>query len=371
MDITFTVKKEVLEKTVSKIITVCERPSEGPNSLPYFFHIRIDGYGTALKLSAGNAVRNIEVLIGEVSEHTPFCFGVYGRYFHNILKALPDGDLTFTLRDVCYMHNGSSTLKFQILGAGQFPSERSLVEHEWWEVDYRELFSRLKKIVYAVDTKGFINKNYIKGVNISADYLLCTDNKRMSIMPNGIIPLEHRVIVSAESINAFASVFNSESTKGFVFIDGNTMSFSQGHIHAVTRLMEYDAPVFESVIPKGPCTKCELSRQPFMMAIKRAIIVSQKGAAKEETKPVTLEFSSNKIKLFLENQGFGISENLDVEYLGPDLAVNIDLILLYQAVKNIEGDRLRIEIRGDKVPFIVTDVAGSHLNIIMPVFLRK
>lgn len=371
MDITFTVSKEMLEKAVSRIITVCERPAaSGGNVLPYFFHIRIDGYGSALKLSAGNAVRNIEILIKEVSEHTPFCFGVYGYYFYNILKAMPCGDLSFALRDVCYMYNGSSTLKFQILAANQFPSDRVVAEHEWWEVDYKELFSRLKKIIYCVDTKGTINRSYVKAVHISPESFACTDNRRMSIVPNGIVPYTGRALIPEESVSVFASIFDSDSSSGFIYIDDNCASFSQGNVHAVTRLLGYDAPVFESVVPKGPCLSCEIDRMSIMMALKRAVIVAKKDSKSDSLHPVSISFSSGKLRLSLDNNGFAITENLDVKYSGPDTVIHVSLILLFQAIKNITDDNICIEMRGDTTPIIITDSKGVHKNVIMPVLVR-
>ena len=372
MDITFTAGRDVLEKAVSRIISVCERATaEGKNLLPYFFHIRVDGYGSALKLSAGNAVRNIEILIPDVSEHEAFCFGVYGSYFHNILKALPSGDLTFTLRDVCYMHNGASTLKFQILGANQFPAVGIRTDHDWWEVNYRELFSRLKRLVYCVDTQGLINKNYVKAIHISPENFTCTDNRRMSLISNGIIPYNGRILLPAESVSSFSSLFDANSPTGFVYIDGHAMSFSQGNIHASTRLLGYDAPNFESVIPKGPCVVCEADRDAILMAAKRAVIVAKKGLGKESLQPISLTLSTNKMHMNLENQGFGITENIDVKYLGPDLTVHLDLVLLFQAIKNIAGDIIKIEMRGDNAQIIITDHIGDHRNVIMPILLAR
>lgn len=371
MDITFTVSRDVLEKAVSRIITVCERSSaEGKNTLPYFFHIRVDGYGSALKLSAGNAVRNIEILISEVSEHTPFCFGVYGSYFHNILKALPSGELTFSLKDVCYMHNGKSTLKFQILGADQFPAEACREEHDWWEISYRELFTRLKKVIYCIDAQGFINKNYVKSVHISPGMFVCTDNKRLSAMPNGLIPHSECCLLPAESVVAFSSLFDAEASSGFVYINGAMMSFSQGGVHASTRLLGYDAPRVETVIPKGSCSSCEAHRSTILMAIRRAIIVAQKGSPKEKQYVTSLVLSENKIFMSLENKGFGITENIEAKYSGPHLTVNINLVYLYQAIKHISGDIINIELRGDNTPIIVTDSKGEHKNVIMPIISR-
>lgn len=372
MDISFTVGKDELEKAVSRIITVCERSSgEGKNSLPYFFHIRIDGYGEALKLSAGNAVRSIEILLPGVSKHEPFCFGVYGSYFHNILKALPSCDLTFSLRDVCFMHNGTSTLKFQILAADQFPAEDPRSEHVWWEVDYKELFSRLKKITYCVDSQGVINKSYVKSVHVSPQYFLCTDNRRLSMIPNEMIPYEESFLIPAESVQSFSSLFDASSSRGFVFTDGYKMHFSQGHIHATTRLLNYDAPSFERAIPKGTCVSCTMDKAAIAMSTKRALVVAKKGQVRDKLQPVSLAFSSNKVRIFLENNGFGITENLDISYSGPDMEVHMDLTLLYQAIKNITEDVIKIEIRGDNTPFVITDNEREHINVIMPVIVRR
>lgn len=372
MDISFTAGRDALEKAVSRIITVCERSSvEGRNTLPYFFHIRIDGYGEALKLSAGNALRRIEILLPEVSKHEPFCFGVYGSYFHNILKALPSGDLTFTLRDVCFMHNGSSTLKFQILPPDQFPAEDADTDHPWWEVDYRELFSRLKKITYCTDSQGLINKSYVKAVHVSPQYFLCTDNKRLSMTTNEMIPYGDSFLIPSESVHSFSSLFDSASSRGFIFTDGFKMYFSQGNTHASTRLLTYDAPNFDRAIPKGSCTSCSIGKEDLLMSTKRALVVAKKGQGKDKLQPVSLAFSTNKLRMFLENQGFGITENLDISYMGPDMTVNMDLTLLYQAIKSITDDVIKIEMRGDTKPFIITDNNREHLNVIMPILIRR
>jgi DNA polymerase III sliding clamp (beta) subunit (PCNA family) len=372
MDISFTLERDALEKAVSKIITVCERASsEGSNSLPYFFHIRIDGYGEALKLSAGNAVRSIEVLLSDVSRHEPFCFGVNGSYFHGILKALPSGKLTFDVKDACYMHNGASTLKFQMLSASDFPSEDERGVHEWWETDYGELFSRLKKVIYCVDFHGLSGKSYVKAVHVSPQNFLCTDNRRLSLVPNGIIPYEGSFLLPAESVQSFSSLFDASSPKGFVYVDGFRMHFSQGSVHASTRLLCYDAPDFEKAIPKGAALVCSTDREPLLMSLKRAIVVARKGQSKDRLQPVCLAFSTNRLRLFLENQGFAISDNLDIAYSGPDMELHLDLGLLHQALKNIAGEVVKMEIRGENTPIVLADSERSHINVIMPVVVRR
>jgi len=372
MDIGFVVKKDVLEKAVSKIIALCERPAkEGKSALPHFFHIRVDGYGSSVKLSAGNSMRNVEVLITDVSAHEPFCFGVFGDYFNKILKAMPDCDLTFSLKDACYMHNGSSTLKFQYLSADQFPSGSAKPEHEWWEVDYRELFSRINRVSYCIDKAGLINLNYVKGVHISPEYFLCTDNKRMSFIPNGIIPYKNNVIVPAESFKALSALFDTEEPKGFIYTEGNYMAFSQGKTYASARLMNYDAPAFTRAIPAGPCNTCEGSRLDFLMSLKRAIIVARRGDTKTMHNPANLVFTDGKVHLSLDVEGFGITEDIAISYKGPHLYVMLDLVFLFQAIKRIACDTIRFELRGDSTPIVVTDTKGEHRNVVMPLTKRR
>jgi DNA polymerase-3 subunit beta len=367
----FKVDKDILQKAVSRIITVCERvTAEGRNSLPYFFHIRVDGYGSALKLSAGNTVRKIEILIPDISEHPTFCFGIYGNYFNDILKALPSGDLEFSLGDVCYMHNGTSTLKFQVLGADQFPSEADDMDHEWQEVDYRELFSRFKKITYCADMQGILNKNYAKAVCISPDKFLCTDNKRLSLIPNTLISCGRKTLLPIESVNAFSSLFDLD-TPGYVYVGDTYMAFSQGGIHAGSRLLNEDIPNYESVLPRGEPSICTVNRQDFLAALKRAIIVAHKSSTKEKLYSGTFVFSANRIQLSLENHGFGINENVVAGYLGPSIAIHINLAFLYQAVKSVPSDIIIIEIRGDRVSIVVTDEKGEHRNVILPIISRR
>lgn len=363
----FVVNRDVLEAAVSKIITVCERPGgDGKNTLPHFFHIRLDGYGSSIKLSAGNSMRNIEVLVTEVSAHEPFCIGVFGNYFHKILRAMPSCDLTISISDACYMHNGISTLKFQYLPSDQFPSMMDRPKHDWWEINYKEFFSKVKRVLYCIDTSGSGKDNFTKGVHISPEFFVSTDRMRMSLVRSTIPKKFDKILVPAESFTALAALFTTDDAKGYVYIDDKAMSFSQGTTYACIRLLNYDMPNYYSVLPKGFYNSCVGAKLDFLMALKRAIIVSSTGLTKVSHTPTLLAFSEGKIHLSLENQGFSITENIPVTYAGPNMSIRIDLVFLYQAVKNIHGDNFRLEIRGELAPMVITDMEEEHINVIVP-----
>lgn len=361
----FVIERDVLADAVSRIIAVCERPSaEGKNTLPHLFHIRIDGYGKALKLSAGNSIRSVEILLTEVTHHDPFCFGITGDYFNQLLKAMPSCKLSFSLRDMCYMHNGSSTLKFAILGPESFPSATPRGDHSWQEVDYKELFSRFKKISYCVYKQDLIDKNYVKCICMFEDSFICTDHKRMSVIPNGIVKCEIPALIPSESIQAFSSLFAGSEAKAFVHVGEKFLALSQDKVYASTRLSVWDAPNLSRVIPGGGYSLCEADRGTMLLAIKRAIIVSQRGKGSQTE--ADLIFSDGKVHLSLDNQGISIAENITVKYDGPYLNICLTLAYLYQAIKSVADETLFIELRGDTVPIVITDREGRHKNIIVP-----
>jgi DNA polymerase III sliding clamp (beta) subunit (PCNA family) len=94
--------------------------------------------------------------------------------------------------------------------------------------------------------------------------------------------------------------------------------------------------------------------------------VSSTGQTRVSHIPTLLAFSTGKIHLSLDNRGFSITENIPVTYAGPNMSILIDLVFLYQAIKNTRGDNIRLEIRGEAAPMVITDMEEEHINVIVP-----
>ena len=360
------VSRALLLEAVEKIIATCERaPSKGQRSVPHFFHIRINGYGDKIRLSASNMFRQIEVMIGEVTPHEAFCLGVPGVNFFSLIKNISDDLITIRYDNGLSIKTQRSWYRLATLDRDRFPEIEMIHEKVWQEVNYEEFFEALSRIVYCTAGPD-ADRPFTKAVSVTNTHFYCTDGTRLSIFPNKLIRCTRPFLLPIESVKSYTNLFKDRGGQGFVSVGEQKIYFSKRNVYATSCLCDGAVPDYRSVTPEGLAMPVTLAKEPILRALKRLALFSK--ALSQRSLPVEMVFSKNEVNLSLDNPDYQnqAKEEIECLYEGPTTKVCANIKHLYQAIKSIKEDSAIIELRGSHYRLVITDEKGEHKNVINP-----
>ena len=361
-----TISKALLLGATEKVIATCERLSaKGSRTLPHFFYIKINGYGDKLRLSAHNMFRQIEVMIGDVTSHEPFCLGVTGANFFSLIKNISDESILLRYDPGLSIRTKRSWYSLATLSQDRFPETELVPQKDWQEVDYEELFETFSRIIYC-SANGEADRSFTKAVSVTDSCFYCTDGNRLSLYPNRIIKCDKPFLLPIESIKSYSNLFKDKDHMGFISADDHKIYFSKKNVYATSNLYIGPVPDYKSVTPEGLSARVSLLKEPALQALKRLAIFSK--ALSKKILPVGIVFSKDGICLSLDNPDFQsqAKEVIECLYDGPTTKLSANIRHIYQAVKSIKEESAILELRGSHYPIVITDEKGEHKNVIIP-----
>lgn len=366
------IKQEEFASAVHSIITVCEQAKglEKGGALPHFFYIKVEGLGDKVRLTANNMVRVIMVDIKGVSEHSPFCVGVSGLHLKNLIAAMPKGMLNMDVTEGFRISGDRSSYVLNTMHKDSFPVPA--LPSGYAPVDFGTMFGAFSKISYCASTKEG-SRPYEKAICLLHDYAVCTDNQRLSFIPNNFVHVdpEKPILLPIESAKCLMSVFKGVAT-GFVCSDELMMHFHSDNVYVGTRLLEGKPPAnLKSVMSQAAAhTPVTLSTDELRHALKRLISFTL-SSDKTKATPGEFEFSSQSLTIRVDVNGYKAEETISVQG-GVPVRMSVNMIYVYQAVKTM-GELTCFEIRGPELPLVIAEAENPRQirNIVMPHMVRR
>lgn len=357
-----TLRQEDLNKAVSDILTVCEQArGVERGGLPHFFYIKFEGLGNCLRLSANNLIRRIEIVISDgVSTHTPFCLGVAGVHLKNLVSSLPRGPVQLEIGKDLTVSSHLSSYSLKTLSPELFPVQDNPPPGTTLEVyDALNVFSR---ICFCSDKES--SETYKKSVCITPDYIVSTDGMRLCFAPNVFLPTNVPILIPSESIKCFKGVFKG-THGGWAATDGYKIYLGADNTIVSTSLYEGKVPNFKSVMYQdSACTRVKLPGEEFRSVIRRVAMFTSVGRTNRET-PSVFKFTNDNLTISINTDSYSATEEVPVEN-GIPVVMEHNILFIHEALENLKGDSIYLEIRGPELPVVMTDDDGFIKNIILP-----
>jgi DNA polymerase-3 subunit beta len=178
----------------------------------------------------------------------------------------------------------------------------------------------------------------------------------------------YKLIVPVKSLNAVIKELNQEVSIGF---NQNSISFSYdteyGKIVINSKLIEGNFPEYKEVIPSKFKTSFNISRKPFLNAIKRVSLLSK---SKELSGVVIFDISKNKLVIeSIESEIGKAKEELVISnFKGEPLNIAFNSKFLEDMLNKIKEDELKLSFIDSDSPLkCEVENKGEFLYLLMPV----
>lgn len=299
------------------------------------------------------------------------------RFFSEIVKKLPDKQVTIEVTSGFQADITSGTAKFQINGqdAENFPHLPEVETNKTITLPNDVLKEVIRQTVIAVSKQE--SRPILAGIHITLhDGLLtavATDSHRLAQrkvtlndVDNGI---DFDVIIPGKSMNELSGMISDVDEDVQVQVTENQILFIFGNTHFYSRLLEGNYPETSQLISDTADTTVELDAGTFLASIERASLLSHES--RNDVVKLTLKPDENLVRISSDSPDIGtVEEEVATTSLdGNDLEISFNPNYMKDALRSFGQTTVKIAFTSALRPFtlVPTEDGENFVHLITPV----
>jgi len=341
-------KIKVTKNSLLEGISVVQNIVSSKATLPILSNMLMETQASAIKLNTTDLDIGIscEIPVDILEEGA---ITIPTKRFGDIIKELPAGDVTITTKRNNQVDIEGDRCRFKLIGLPkeEFPKFPEFKDKEVIKIAQSDLKDMIRMTSFAVSHEE--SRHLLNGIlfEIAEDTLrmVATDGRRLAkIERKCATPTkkEIAVIIPFKAIQEIYRNLNDEEGQVSFITGTNQVLFDIDGILIATRLIEGDFPDYTRVIPKPAPTKIKMATQDFLSALKRANLLTT-----PDFQAIKVEVFSDKLVISKTTPDVGESrEEVSIEYGGSELIVGFNPSFLIDALKNINEEKLNLELLG-------------------------
>lgn len=359
------VEKDVLLngiQTVQNVITT-------KAALPILSNILLETQADGLRLTATDLDIGISCVI-PVDVQEPGSVTIPAKRFGDIIRELPSHDVHITAKKNNLVTIEAESCQFKIMGLAreEFPKLPEFKDKEVIKLEQPLLKQMLNLTSFAVsfDETRYILNGILFKINKNLLSLVATDGKRLAIIEkklNQDTDKDVYIIVPIKTIHELSRNLQEQGSLSLVISDNQTM-FDLGGIVIISRLIEGEFPDYRQVIPSASGNMLKIDRTQFLLAIKRASLLST-----PDYQAVKLEVFKNKLVVSKSTPDVGESrEEVGVDYQGKEMVIGFNPAYLMDVLKNLTEETIGFALVDSEQPGVIR--SEGYIYIVLPMRLN-
>jgi len=360
----FSVEKEVLLsgiQTVQNIIT-------SKTALPILSNILIESQVKGLKLTATDLDIGISCVI-PVETKEAGAITIPAKRFGDIIRELPTNEVNLVTKKNNLVVIETKSCQFKIMGLSrdEFPRLPEFKDKEAIKLEQAVLKDMLKLTSFAVsfDEARYILNGILFSIKKNNLTLVATDGKRLAVIEKKLKQESDKdlsIIVPIKAIQELNRNLKEEGELSLV-LGGNQAMFDLGKVVVVSRLIEGEFPDFEQVVPAASENKIKIDREEFLLAVKRAALLST-----PDYQAVKLEVFKDKMVVSKSTPDIGESrEEVPIEYKGKETVIGFNPSYLIDVLKNLPDQAIAFEVTDSEKPGVIR--INGYVYVVLPMRL--
>ncbi|MGA2775144.1 MAG: DNA polymerase III subunit beta [Candidatus Omnitrophota bacterium] len=358
------VEKDILLngiQTVQNVITT-------KAALPILSNILLEAQQGNLRLTATDLDVGISCVI-PVETLEVGAITIPAKRFSDIIKELPSENVDIITKKNNQVHINTDTCEFKIMGLAreEFPKLPEFKDREVIKFDQGALQQMLALTSFAVsfDETRYILNGILFKINKTNLTLVATDGKRLAIIERKLghdTEKEVNIIIPIKTIHELNRNLKDEGDASLI-LGNNQVLFDLGTVVIISRLIEGEFPDYRQVIPPASNAKMKINRAQFLLAVRRASLLST-----PDYQAVKLEVFKNKLVVSKSTPDVGESrEEVVVEYQGKELAIGFNPNYLIDVLKNVSEENIEFELSDSEKPGVIR--INGYVYIVLPMRL--
>ncbi len=368
----FTIEKDIFLKALARVQGIVEKR----NTIPVLSNVLLEGVDGELRLTATDLEVGMQSTY-PANIRKPGKITVSAKKLFEIIKELPENEVSFNAKDNCWIEVECGKAHFNIVGlsADEFPNFPIPDKAHFVSLASSLCKEMVEKTFFSVsqdESKYNLNGIFCQFQEESKQLrLVATDGHRLSMVDKGVAATESAeltkgVILPRKGILELKKLAEEgDSDLQLGFMDNNAV-VSKDRTVIIMRLVDGEFPDYMRVIPKNNEQKATIAVDPFLHALRRMIILSS-----EKSRGVKMNFKHNLLEVSSSNPELGDArEELDIDYDGPDLSVGFNARYVMDILQVQDQDSICMIMKDNLSPGLVKPVdEDGYLAVIMPMRL--
>ena len=342
---------------------------EKRHTLPILSNVLIEKNGDDLTLLATDIEIQITThnTIEEGASEASITVGA--RKLQDILKALPEGNISLVLDDKrLTLKAGKSRYALQTLPAADYPrmqlNSGDSLNVRLSQRDFRRQLSQVAYAMAAQDIRYYLN-GLLMQVMGNELRMVATDGHRLALASN-FLEVEHpktEVILPRKTVLELSRQLSDSDEPVDITITGNQACFRFGPIELITKLIDGKFPDYERVVPQGNPKLVKVRRQVFLAALQRAAILTN-----EKFRGLRVVLESGSMKIISSNtEQEEAQEELEIDYSGDLLELGFNVTYLLDVLNNVSVDEVEIHLNESMSSALFTIPGNDQFKaVVMP-----
>lgn len=337
-------------------------------TLPILSNILIEAQKDKIRLTATDLDIGISCVI-PVDIQEPGAITIPAKRLSDIIKELPGENVNINTKKNNLVTIETDSCQFKIMGLSneEFPTLPVFKDAEVIKLDQVSLKEMLNLTAFAVsydETRYVLSGVLFKFQNNSLS-LVATDGKRLAIIERKLkvnTDKEVSVIVPIKTIHELIRNLKEDGELSLI-LGANQIMFDLGDVVIISRLIEGEFPSYKQVIPPVSETKVSVNREQFLLAVRRAALLST-----PDYQAVKLEVFKGKLVVSKSTPDIGESrEEVSVGYQGKELAIGFNPVYLIDVLKNLHDPTIELELTDSEKPGVIR--VNGYVYIVLPMRL--
>ena len=308
----------------------------------------------------------------------PGSVSVSARKLFEILREMPDSEITFTTQENNWVQIQAGKIQFKIVGlaASEFPALPTVEREGRVAISGSGLAALIRKTLFAVgdnDARYILNGLLITLLSTDKKVtmrLVGTDGHRLAVAESELsqdavseIPKEIRAIIPRKAAQEMRRLLEEEAGEPLLGFTKNLVTFQRSGVFLTSRVMEGTYPNYQQVIPKDNSKKATVERTALEAALRRVAVLSR-----DKTNAVRITLDSGMLTLYTSNPDLGeATEELPVQYRGESLTTGFNARYLLDALAAMESETVHLEMKTALSPCVLKPEGDpGFLCVVMP-----
>ena len=295
------------------------------------------------------------------------------RLFGDIVRRMP-ADTVFIGADEKFMTTiTSGASEYSIVGipSQEFPELPSVTAETPVTISQAVLKSMIRQTIFAVadtDAKP-IHTGTLFEIGGGRIRLVSVDGYRLALREEPVSCGEEvSFVVPGKTLSEVLKLIKDDDSDLTMQVGRRHILFNIGSYTVISRLLEGEFLDYNAAIPKASSTEIVVWTRSFIESVERvSLLITDRLKS-----PVRCIFSGNEIRVSCSTSIGRANDQIEAKITGNDVEMGFNNRYLLDALRNTEGDEVRIELNGPLSPMKILPKEGdSFLFLVLPVRLKN
>lgn len=338
-------------------------------TMPILECILIDTTTGIIKLTANDMDLGIETTVdGDVLDKG--CIALEAKLFSEIVRKLPDSEVTIETDDNCKAFIKCEKAKFNIAGKNgeDFVALPEIKKDRFVTLSQFSLKEIIRQTIFSIadNESNRLMSGELMEINGDQLKLVSLDGQRISIRK---ISLKEsydsiKAIIPGKTLNEISKILSGgiEDEVRIYFTDRHIL-FEFDQTMVVSRLIEGEYFQIDKMISSDYNTKITINKKELQGCIERASLLIRES----ERKPIIINITDGSMELKIQSAMGSMNEDIDISKEGRDIMIGFNPRFILDALRVIDDEEISMYLVNPKAPFFIKNEEQSYIYLILPI----